>query len=55
MCITAQGIAIRMPVKNIRQTGRVAQGVKVVNLDEKDAVRAVAKVIQTEAATDDDE
>ncbi|HJN16996.1 MAG TPA: DNA gyrase subunit A [Armatimonadota bacterium] len=55
MCITAQGIAIRMPVKNIRQTGRVAQGVKVVNLDEKDAVRAVAKVIQTDAGTDDDE
>jgi DNA gyrase subunit A len=50
MCITANGIAIRMPVKRIRQTGRIAQGVKVVNLDEGDAVRAVAKVIRTEDA-----
>jgi DNA gyrase subunit A len=48
MCITANGIAIRMVVANIRQTGRVAQGVKVVNLGEGDAVRAVAKVIRTE-------
>jgi hypothetical protein len=37
-----------MPVRNIRQTGRVAQGVKVVNLGEGDSVRAVAKVIRTE-------
>jgi DNA gyrase subunit A len=49
MCITERGIAIRMPVKNIRRTGRVAQGVKVVNLGEGDRVRAVAKVLQTEA------
>ncbi len=49
MCITQRGIAIRMPVKNIRQTGRVAQGVKVVNLGEGDKVCAVAKVLQTEA------
>ena len=49
MCITAKGIAIRMPVRNIRQTGRIAQGVKVVNLGEGDSVRAVAKVLQTEA------
>jgi DNA gyrase subunit A len=47
MCITAQGIAIRMPVKNIRVTGRIAQGVRVVNLGEGDVVRAVAKVIRT--------
>jgi len=48
MCITANGIAIRMAVNKIRQTGRVAQGVRVVNLGEGDAVRAVAKVIRTE-------
>jgi DNA gyrase subunit A len=47
MCITANGIAIRMPVKNIRVTGRIAQGVRVVNLGEGDVVRAVAKVIRT--------
>jgi DNA gyrase subunit A len=48
MCITANGIAIRMAVNKIRQTGRVAQGVRVVNLGEGDSVRAVAKVIRTE-------
>jgi DNA gyrase subunit A len=48
MCITAQGIAIRMPVNKIRVTGRIAQGVRVVNLDEGDSVRAVARVVQTE-------
>ena len=53
MCITANGIVIRMPVRNIRQTGRVAQGVKVVNLGEGDSVRAVAKVIQTEAEAEE--
>ena len=53
MCITANGIAIRMPVEKIRRTGRVAQGVKVVNLGEGDAVRAVAKVVQTDAETEE--
>jgi DNA gyrase subunit A len=47
MCITAQGIAIRMPVKKIRVTGRIAQGVKVVSLDEGDSVKATAKVVQS--------
>ena len=47
MCITAQGIAIRMPVAKIRVTGRIAQGVRVVNLDEGDKVAAVAKVVRT--------
>jgi len=47
MCITAQGIAIRMPVKKIRVTGRIAQGVRVVALGEGDAVQAVAQVVKT--------
>jgi DNA gyrase subunit A len=49
MCITAQGIAIRMPVKKIRVTRRYAQGVRVVALGEGDAVRAVARVVKTGA------
>jgi DNA gyrase subunit A len=34
-----------MPVKGIRVAGRNTQGVKLVNLDEKDLVMAVARVV----------
>lgn len=47
MCITANGIAIRMPVSTIRRTGRIAQGVKIVNLAEGDTVCAVAKIVRS--------
>ncbi len=46
MCITGQGVLIRMPVKGIRNTGRNAQGVKVVNPSEGDSVTAVTKVVR---------
>src|SRR5215213_473976 len=45
MLMTKQGILIRMPVKGIRVAGRNTQGVKLVNLDEKDFVMAVARVV----------
>jgi DNA gyrase subunit A len=45
MLMTKQGILIRMPVKGIRVAGRNTQGVKLVNLDEKDLVMAVARVV----------
>jgi DNA gyrase subunit A len=45
MLMTKQGILIRMAVKGIRVAGRNTQGVKLVNLDEKDLVMAVARVI----------
>jgi DNA gyrase subunit A len=45
MLITKQGIVIRMPVKGIRVSGRNTQGVKLVNLDEKDLVMDVARVV----------
>ncbi|MDB4880667.1 MAG: gyrase subunit [Gemmatimonadetes bacterium] len=45
MLMTKQGILIRMPVKGIRVAGRNTQGVKLVNLDTKDLVMAVARVI----------
>lgn len=46
MCISSEGVLIRVPVKNIRQTGRNAQGVKVVTPDEGSVVRAIAKVVR---------
>jgi DNA gyrase subunit A len=45
MLMTRQGIAIRIKVSEIRITGRAAQGVKLVALDENDIVSAVARVI----------
>jgi DNA gyrase subunit A len=48
MLMTKQGILIRMPVKGIRVAGRNTQGVKLVNLDEKDLVMAVARVVPEE-------
>jgi DNA gyrase subunit A len=45
MLMTKGGIAIRSKVSEIRVTGRIAQGVKLVALDEQDLVSAVARVI----------
>jgi DNA gyrase subunit A len=45
MLMTRQGIAIRSKVSEIRVTGRAAQGVKLVSLDDLDVVSAVARVI----------
>jgi DNA gyrase subunit A len=45
MLMTRQGVAIRSRVSEIRVTGRAAQGVKLVALDEHDVVQAVARVI----------
>jgi DNA gyrase subunit A len=45
MLITKQGVIIRSPVNQVRVTGRVAQGVKLVQLDDGDLVTAVARVV----------
>ena len=52
MLMTKQGILIRMPVKGIRVAGRNTQGVKLVNLDDKDTVMAVARVVPEEEGED---
>lgn len=46
MCITSEGVLIRLPVAGIRRTGRNAQGVKVVTPSEGAGVIAVAKVVR---------
>jgi DNA gyrase subunit A len=57
MLITRNGVIIRSSVAQIRVTGRIAQGVRLVNLDEGDILTAVARVIPEdddgEAAGDD--
>ncbi len=46
MLISAHGIVIRMKVFQIRETGRSAQGVRVMKLDEGDSVIAAANIGQ---------
>ncbi|MBI3615093.1 MAG: DNA gyrase subunit A [Candidatus Omnitrophica bacterium] len=45
MLITQQGQMIRSPVKEIRTTGRAAQGVRLMRLGSKDTLAAVATVV----------
>jgi DNA gyrase subunit A len=48
MMITRKGVVIRVPVKGIRVIGRNTQGVKVMNLDQGDAIVDVARVVNEE-------
>ncbi|HJQ39026.1 MAG TPA: DNA gyrase subunit A [Thermoanaerobaculia bacterium] len=48
LLITEQGMIIRVPVSSIRSIGRNTQGVRVINLDEKDTVVAAVKVVEKE-------
>jgi DNA gyrase subunit A len=45
MLITVGGQMVRTGVKDIREAGRNTQGVKLINLDEKDKLQAIAPVI----------
>ena len=50
MLMTNQGIAIRFHAKNISQTGRATQGVRLIRLAEDSYVSAIAKVEAIEEA-----
>ena len=45
MVITQNGIFLRCAIKDIRETGRSAQGVRLIKLQDKDCVSCVAPVI----------
>ena len=51
--ITTKGMVIRQAVKNLRVIGRNTQGVKVINLKERDSIADIAKVVMEE--NDDEE
>ena len=53
MIINKSGIAIRMSVEDLRTMGRATQGVKLINLKDRDAIAAVAKVMKDEDDLDD--
>ncbi|MBR5431707.1 MAG: DNA gyrase subunit A, partial [Bacteroidales bacterium] len=48
MIITQSGLTIRMSIKDIRETGRAAQGVKLINIREGDSIAAVSAVAASE-------
>ena len=51
MIINKSGIAIRLPIDDLRILGRATQGVKLINIKGKDSIAAVTKVMKE----DDDE
>ncbi|MBI4343562.1 MAG: DNA gyrase subunit A, partial [Candidatus Omnitrophica bacterium] len=48
MLISHEGMMVRLPVKDVRMTGRAAQGVRLIHVKGKDRVAAVARVIPHE-------
>jgi len=48
LLITQSGMLIRIKVKDIRETGRAAQGVRLINVEPGDCVVAVAKLAEPE-------
>jgi len=48
MLITVGGQMVRITVDGIRETGRNAQGVKLIELEQGDRLKAIAPVISEE-------
>lgn len=48
MVVTKQGMMVRCAVKDIRQTGRNTQGVKLISIEKSDAVSSVARIMAKE-------
>jgi DNA gyrase subunit A len=48
MVITEKGMIVRCAVKDIRTTGRSAQGVRLIRLEGKDRVASIARVVPEE-------
>jgi DNA gyrase subunit A len=48
MLVTQGGMIVRCPVKDIRTTGRAAQGVRIIRLAPKDSVASVVSVVKEE-------
>jgi DNA gyrase subunit A len=53
LLITQSGMLIRIKVRDIRETGRAAQGVRLINLDAGDRVVAVAKLAEPDESEDE--
>jgi DNA gyrase subunit A len=55
MIITQNGLAIRLPVSQLRVMGRAAQGVKLINLKDNDLIASVARVINNDDSEENGE
>lgn len=53
MIITDNGIMIKLPLEQVSQTGRVAQGVKLINLKDNQKVSTIAVVAKEESILED--
>ena len=52
MFLTVKGQSVRTRVKEIRETGRGAKGVKLLSLAEGDRLMSVARIVETEEQLD---
>ncbi len=50
--ITTRGMVIRQAVKNLRVMGRNTQGVRVINLKDRDSIADIAKVVSEDNGVD---
>jgi DNA gyrase subunit A len=50
--ITTKGMVIRQAVKNLRVMGRNTQGVRVINLKDRDSIADIAKVVSEDNGVD---
>ena len=48
MIINKSGMAIRLPVSDLRVMGRATQGVRLINIKGNDSIAAVAKLMKEE-------
>ena len=48
MAVTKKGMMVRCPIKDIRETSRSTQGVRLMNLDNDDVISSVALVAAKE-------
>ena len=55
MLITSGGVLIRTKVEQVRETGRTAAGVKLINLDEGTTLVSIEPVVESDDADDADE
>ncbi|MDP2913407.1 MAG: DNA gyrase subunit A [Candidatus Omnitrophota bacterium] len=45
MLMTEKGMIVRSPIKDIRATGRSTQGVRLIRVEQQDAVASIAKIV----------
>lgn len=54
MLITSGGVLIRTKVNQVRETGRAAQGVRLINLDEGEQLVSLTRIAETEEDLSED-